>query len=450
MTSSCSEENRKASFLQKLQVKSAEFTFVKMERKTLTSSDDTELPNHEKSENYFAYDQKSASMLSTAGANYDKNSGQICVDSCPISSDDSIGVVGDTSNVGAGDKAPDLTAKNCEKNVERDIAAAVVCREKIGERKSESDVAREMFTTVAVGQRQERDSIKQDENVIQVSTQNINDNLHNTLNTAGDKSGAKQSPNKSPGYVRKPMPINEPKPILPKSKQINLDPTSSTTKSTSSNVVLRNFSEENNNAETRRILQRKLSSHEEHVSISNNNKDSCSNREGNKTKITEDMRLKKCSTSPLSPRLRSKIRPSTLMLDKREKFKRSSAVSATPSSDSSKSSKTFEFIDYDEETKEKILQDALKEEEEFLEFVQTLDIEPPDPIIEAGKEGNCNEKSRHPSDSRSYLPGSRGQENLDSLCRMMEEIAHLKDQNNKLNERLHYMEVSTNIYIRNF
>ena len=155
-------------------------------------------------------------MLSpAANYNYDKNSGQVCVDSCPISSDDSIGVVGDTSNVetntvGAGDKAPylpllDLTAKNCEKNVERDIAA-VVCREKIGERKSESDVAKEMFTTVAVGQRQERDSIKQDENVNQVSTQNINDNLHNTLNAVGDTSGAKQSPNKSPGYVRKPMP----------------------------------------------------------------------------------------------------------------------------------------------------------------------------------------------------------------------------------------------------
>ena len=29
----------------------------------------------------------------------------------------------------------------------------------------------------------------------------------------------------------------------------------------------------------------------------------------------------------------------------------------------------------------------------------------------------------------------------------MEEIAHLKDQNNKLNERLHYIEVSENIYI---
>ena len=424
---------------------------MKMERKRLTSSDDTVLPNHEKSENYFASDQKST--VTGAGPagdyNYDKNSGQICVDSCPISSDDSIGDINnvETNIVEAGDQAPDLTAKNCEKNVERDIAT-VVCREKIGERKSESDVAREMFTTVEVGLRQECDSIKQDKNVNQMSSKNINENINNTLNTvAEDTVTAKQSPNKSPGYVRKPMPINEPKPILPKSKQINLDQTSPTTKSSSSNVVLRNSSEENNNVETRRIVQRKLSSHEEQVTNNNNNKDICSNREGNKTKITEDMRLKKCSTSPLSPRIRSKIRPSTLMLDKREKFKRSSAVSATPSSDSSKSSKTFEFIDYDEETKEKILQDALKEEEEFLEFVQTLDIEPPDPIIEAGRETNCNEKSRHPSDSRSYLPGSRGKENLDSLCRMMEEIAHLKDQNNKLNERLHYIEVSENIYI---
>ena len=121
-------------------MQSAEFTFVKMERKSLTSSDDTQQANHEKSENYFASDQKSvAGVVSPAVAyNYDKNSGQVCVDSCPISSDDSIGLVGDTSkvetNTGAGDKAPpplaDLTAKNCEKNVERDIAT-VVCREKL-------------------------------------------------------------------------------------------------------------------------------------------------------------------------------------------------------------------------------------------------------------------------------------------------------------------------------
>ena len=139
------------------------------------------------------------------------------------------------------------------------------------------------------------------------------------------------------------------------------------------------------------------------------------------------------TSSPLSPRLNSKLRPTTLTLDKREKIKRSSAVSATPSTDSSKSSKTFEFLDYDEETKEKILCDALKEEDEFLEFVATLDIEPPDPIIEAGKDA--------------AKPGSdglitRGQDNLDSLCRMMEEIAILKYENSKLQERLHYVEVS--------
>ena len=53
-------------------------------------------------------------------------------------------------------------------------------------------------------------------------------------------------------------------------------------------------------------------------------------------------------------------RPSTLMLDKKERLKRSSNVSTTPSTDSSKSSKTFEFLeDYDEETKEKVLSDEL-------------------------------------------------------------------------------------------
>ena len=37
-----------------------------------------------------------------------------------------------------------------------------------------------------------------------------------------DHGKGSQSPSKSPGYVRKPMPINEPKPVLPKSKQINV------------------------------------------------------------------------------------------------------------------------------------------------------------------------------------------------------------------------------------
>lgn len=42
------------------------------------------------------------------------------------------------------------------------------------------------------------------------------------------------------------------------------------------------------------------------------------------------------------------------MIDKKDRLKRSSNVSSTPSTDSSKSSKTFEFLDYDEETKEKV------------------------------------------------------------------------------------------------
>ena len=69
------------------------------------------------------------------------------------------------------------------------------------------------------------------------------------------------------------------------------------------------------------------------------------------------------------------------MLDKKDRFKRSSNVSTTPSTDSSKSSKTFEFIDYDEETKEKVLEAAIREEDAFLEFVAGLKIEV-DPIVE--------------------------------------------------------------------
>ena len=255
-------------------------------------------------------------------------------------------------------------------------------------------------------------------------------NLHTAL---GDQpsAAAKQSPSKSPGYVRKPMPINEPKPILPKSKQINLDqaPAKQPAKQAVT-AVSRKLAEENNQQmETqRKKFMRKLSQEDQ---LQTQGADT---NEGAKLRGTDDGRIKKCSTSPLSPRLHSKARPSTLMLDKREKFKRSSAVSATPSTDSSKSSKTFEFIDYDEETKEKIIQDALKEEEEFLEFVKTLDMEPPDPIIEA-----TSRELPGAGAGSLELPGagSRGQENLDSLCRMMEEIAVLKDENNKLTERLH-------------
>ena len=79
-----------------------------------------------------------------------------------------------------------------------------------------------------------------------------------------------------------------------------------------------------------------------------------------------------------------------------------------------------------------ILEKALKEEEGFLEFVKTLDLEPPDPIIEA------TNKKKTPS----RIQESRGQENLESLCRLMEEISVLKDQNTRLTERLNYMEVN--------
>ena len=54
------------------------------------------------------------------------------------------------------------------------------------------------------------------------------------------------------------------------------------------------------------------------------------------------------------PQVSHRKRPSTLMIDKKDRLKRSSNVSSTPSTDSSKSSKTFEFLDYDEETKEKV------------------------------------------------------------------------------------------------
>ena len=93
----------------------------------------------------------------------------------------------------------------------------------------------------------------------------------------------------------------------------------------------------------------------------------------------------------LSTKVSHRKRPSTLMLDKKERLKRSSNVSTTPSTDSSKSSKTFEFLeDYDEETKEKVLsnfftetkdhesqvlEEAIKEEDSFLEYVKTLKIE---------------------------------------------------------------------------
>lgn len=230
--------------------------------------------------------------------------------------------------------------------------------------------------------------------------------------TASDSGTGTPGPSKSP--ARKPMPINEPKPILPKSKQIDLSAVAAVKEK-----ILAN--EENNQSEKKRIVRVRPRENMESPKRDQNDR--------------EDQRLVKRSSSPMSPSLKSKNRPSTLVLDKREKFKRCSALSVTPSTDSNKSSKTFEFPEYDEETKEKILEKALKEEDEFLEFVKTLDLEPPDPIIEAGKE--VTKKKQAPT----RVQESRGHENLESLCRLMEEISVLKDQNTRLTERLNYMEV---------
>ena len=412
-----------------------------------------------KSDKLSSVDQKS-NML----ANNDKNLKQKCVESCPISIDDNANMGTTAAETRTGTRrvqpAQDNTTGNiCEKNLERDIVA-VVCGEKSGERKSETEKSdTRVFTSVerVKGLGAGVTTIVAENSLDQEHNPPIQDNAPVVNRRAivarrGTHSltvspETKQSPSKSPGYVRKPMPINEPKPILPKSKQINLDQTSDRPETTVNVDIRKSMASEHviSLEEEGKKLGRKLSQ-EDQV---NNNQDIM---DTNKTKITshhEETRHKKSSTSPLSPRHHSKTRPSTLMLEKRDKLKRSSAVSATPSTDSSKSSKTFEFIDYDEETKAKILEDALKEEEEFMEFVKTLDIEPPDPIIEAGKDVPVKtSKIRHPSDTRSLLPGSRGQENLDSLCRMMEEIAVLKDQNNKLTEKLHYMEVNINTIIK--
>ena len=276
-------------------------------------------------------------------------------------------------------------------------------------RKSGSDAEAQMFTLLGAETARRGPGVSQDSLRIP--------------DTAKSCSG---SPSKSPSYVRKPMPINEPKPVLPKSKQINVEQETDTKQQPPPRLAHGRTSGESK-TEVRAKLVRKFS----HNDQSQDNK-------SHKTKEEINIKNKKMSTSPLSPRLTSKLRPTTLSLsDKKEKIKRSSAVSATPSTDSSKSSKTFEFLDYDDETKEKILCDALKEEDEFLEFVKTLDIEPPDPIIEAGKDAgkqNCESV------------GTRGQDNLDSLCRMMEEIATLKSENSKLQERLHYIEVSSRLH----
>ena len=348
--------------------------------------------------------------------------------------------------------------KKDSKNIECDI---VVCEEDRTEEGRKQDSAANMFTSSEEKKEAGSDThtsdplVKQHKQIVTTPSprpQTVNKLLRNVKEeTPGSNTlsplKASKSPSKSPGYFRKPMPINEPKPILPPSKQINLGvPTSSSSQPTSvaarSRQLVENFRksvEENSNSlvESKRRLMRRISQEDPVIH---------QEREIVKTNQEENKIMKKSSTSPMSPRTKSTVRPSTLVLEKREKYKRCSAVSATPSSDSSKSSKTFEFIDYDEETKERILREALKEEEEFLEFVKTLDIEPPDPIIEAGKEApKSRGHSEAPVASGSYLPGSKGQENLDSLCRMMEEIAALKDQNNKLTERLHYMEVSSRL-----
>ena len=369
---------------------------------------------------------------------------------------------------------PTRTRENriCEKMQERDIVA-VVCGGKTSKRKSETETnttdtnSERVFISVVGTETQ--DQGKSCSNLIKQERIESSGSLfgaarnndktspvhHKSLSVTKPE---KQSPSKSPNYVRKPMPINEPKPILPKSKQLDIE------------QALPEKIETHPIQNRRRHLDKENKSKLDAKLPGKSNQDIIEMKEINET-VTDSAKIRSKSPSPLSPNPHTKSRPSTLMLDKREKFKRwsggkrvlspqghvltdSASMEATPSTDSSKSSKTFEFIDYDEETKAKILEDALKVEEEFLEFVKTLDIEPPDPIIEAGKEESVNNKRRNRSSSnsqhrsgsytrenRSLLPGSRGQENLDSLCRMMEEIAVLKDQNIKLTEKLHYMEV---------
>ena len=330
------------------------------------------------------------------------NSGEKCVTLSPIS----LSNVVEAQEIITSPEQDKNAGAAAEKQVERSetsSAAHNLTRKSACGSEAGAGAGARVFTSVAPGvsrapAREEDGSKKPVENSLRVS----------------DKVKGSHSGSKSPGYVRKPMPINEPKPVLPKSKQINVEE--------EEDIKQPGARLANSRTEVRAKLVRKFSHNDQ--SLSQDNKS---------PKTKEEIKNKKMSSSsPLSPRLNSKLRPTTLTLDKREKIKRSSAVSATPSTDSSKSSKTFEFLDYDEETKEKILCDALKEEDEFLEFVATLDIEPPDPIIEAGKDA--------------AKPGTeglitRGQDNLDSLCRMMEEIAILKYENSKLQERLHYIEV---------
>ena len=122
--------------------------------------------------------------------------------------------------------------------------------------------------------------------------------------------------------------------------------------------------------------------------------------------VHKKLSLQNKKSCALSPRL-SRNRPSTLILDKGERVKRVSAVSATPSTDSSKSSKTFDFVDYDSDTRERILKAALKIEDDFLEFVESLNIKA-DPIIEAGnardKKNNQLQNGKIHADNKCLKP----------------------------------------------
>ena len=202
-----------------------------------------------------------------------------------------------------------------------------------------------------------------------------------------DSSLTNRSPTRSPSYVRKPLPINEPKPVLPKSKHLKTEAGSSS----SSLAIIRASVIEEENSSGESIEKQKCSD-----GLKRNQSDGLKNVQdrSSKSESIEEANKKTSVSSrkscPMSPRLPTRNRPSTLMLDKRERVKRSSAVSATPSTDSSKSSKTFEFIEYDSDTREKILEAAIREEDAFLEFVKSLNIEP-DPIIEAG---NARDKKK--------------------------------------------------------
>ena len=194
-----------------------------------------------------------------------------------------------------------------------------------------------------------------------------------------DTSRKTLSPSKSPSYVKKPLPINEPKPVLPKSKQLKMEsiPNSCVLPIIRASVI----EEENSSGESiidkTTVIEKQIKS--KNINVPVDTQESLGQIKTEEHSIKQLTGKKQNS----SPKAGSRKRPSTLMLEKKEKPLRSSAVSATPSSDSSKSSRTFEFLDYDSDTKEKILKEAIKEEDAFLEYVTSLNILP-DPVIEAG------------------------------------------------------------------